>query len=194
MVYTLYMNQSTDTVKKSGMYILLIIILAIIFCSFIWQMRKYSTIAARSEMNSLQYEEVGNLPPKISEELGGTATSTGDMTELSIYFNTEDYSVDCGETVLKYRKVPRTAAVADASIKVLLEEQFPQLKDTYKGMVVRDGHAVLDFTKDALPLLNGAACQQASVKMPIFKTLTQYPGIKEVDYSIDGVIKTDWDA
>jgi hypothetical protein len=108
--------------------------------------------------------------------------------------NLADQPTDCGATMLVKKTVPKTTAVADASIRVLIRDSLPQLKGAYNGVTIKDKVATVDFTAAALPYLNGAACMQQATKTPIEKTLLQYPTIIEVQYSIDGKVYTLWDA
>lgn len=54
--------------------------------------------------------------------------------------------------------------------------------------------ATVKFTEPALRYLNTTACMQGSVKIPLERTLLQFPTIKSVRYSIDGEIYDEWDA
>ncbi|MEK7719801.1 MAG: hypothetical protein AAB347_09360 [Bacteroidota bacterium] len=46
----------------------------------------------------------------------------------------------------------------------------------------------------ALEILNSSAARQFMAKEPIRRTLLQFPGIKDVQYAIDGEIFEEWDA
>ena len=71
----------------------------------------------------------------------------------------------------------------------------PALIESYRGVVLRqDGTAVVEFTGDAMPILNAAACAQAAAKSAIELTLLQFREVVAVAYSIDGTIVEDWDA
>ncbi len=113
---------------------------------------------------------------------------------LKLFFPMTVHMTDCGATYPVVRVVPKTLAVADASMRELFEVAIPSLKNHYNGITIRNKVAVIDFDKGALGVLDGPACTQQSVKSPIEKTLLQYPTIKSVEYSIDGVVKKDWDA
>lgn len=103
-------------------------------------------------------------------------------------------SDNCNATQPVQKTVLKTTAVADASMRALIDGYFTALQGTYNGVVIKDGVAIVDFDKKALSTLNSAICMQASVKTPIEKTLKQFPTIKSVKYSIDGEIFTEWDA
>ncbi len=117
-----------------------------------------------------------------------------EMTRLIIHKPIDDHPTDCGQTYAEIRYVPKTVAVADAALRILLNENYPSLKDHYNGLTIKNGVAIVDFDQPALSRFDSAACIQAMTKMPIEKTLKQFPTIKSVEYSIDGVVKKDWDA
>lgn len=73
-------------------------------------------------------------------------------------------------------------------------DDLTRLGPLYLG-IRRDGDAaVVNFHKDALEILNSAAARQFMTKEPIRRTLLQFPGITDVQYSIDGEIFEEWDA
>ena len=117
-----------------------------------------------------------------------------DKMEIKIYFNDSNSSDPCNETYEVTRTIPKTLAVADASLKILFSENLTELKNNYLGVSIKDSVAVVNFKRPALDYLNNTACIQMSFKIPIEKTLLQYPTIKEVDYSIDGKVFTEFDA
>ncbi len=117
-----------------------------------------------------------------------------ETTILTIFKPFMDSPTDCGEVYPAVRIIPKTIAVADASMRILLEENVPDIKAYYNGVTIKNGVAIVDFDKAALGRLNSAACMQASIKSPIEKTLKQFPTIKSVEYSIDGKLFDQWDA
>lgn len=117
-----------------------------------------------------------------------------EVTTFTIFKPFLDNLTDCGETYPVTRSVPKTTAVANASMKVLLDEALPELRPYYNGVTIKNGVAIVDFDKAALSRLNSAACMQTMTKAPIEKTLKQFPTIKSVEYSIDGKVFDQWDA
>jgi len=106
------------------------------------------------------------------------------------------------------RIIPKTSAVADATLKALFTGPTPAeqekgahtmyalsaLGEYYLGVTVRDGVAIVNFKPDALKYLNAAAGTQLQVKAAIEATLKHFSSVKSVEYSIDGKIYTEWDA
>jgi spore germination protein GerM len=87
-----------------------------------------------------------------------------------------------------------TGLVSTFELKTNSTPEIKPLGTYFNGVVVDFGVATVDFKKEALAYLNGAACLQESVKQPIENTLNQFPGIEEIRYSIDGEVFTEWDA
>jgi hypothetical protein len=71
----------------------------------------------------------------------------------------------------------------------------PPLAQSYRGVrLLDDGTAVVEFSRDAMPILNAAACAQVAAKSSIERTLLQFRGVGAVIYCIDGKIVDEWDA
>lgn len=67
------------------------------------------------------------------------------------------------------------------------------LSSYYRGVTLKGNRVIINFAPNALCYLESTPAQSASVVEPIQKTLEQFK-INEVQYAIDGKIKTDWDA
>lgn len=152
-------------------------------------------------------------------EMGGSVSSSG-TTSISLFFGDEETIIveDCSAVKEVRRTIPQTPAVADAALRLLFAGPLPEelaqgvlstfgsapwsaeqdikpLGDYYRSITLQpDGTAVVDFTRAALTYLNGPACAQQAVKAPIIRTLKQFPAIRDVQFSIDGMIWTEWDA
>ncbi len=121
--------------------------------------------------------------------------SVKELMTINIFVHDlEQINNDCRATYALKRNVPKTAAIADASLKAIFEEDSNGLLPLYNSVVIKNKVAIVDFDSGALQYLNGPACMQGSVKGPIEATLLQYPTIEKVEYSIDGKIWTEWDA
>lgn len=133
------------------------------------------------------------LPLVMGKVIGG-----GQTTTLTLHFqdldNINGGTFDCEETIVVTRVVPKTTAVADASLRIIFNEDLTELKPFYNKITINNKVATVDFDSGALKYLDSAACMQQSFKSPIEKTLKQFPTITNVQYSIDGKVKTDWDA
>ncbi|MDQ3076756.1 MAG: GerMN domain-containing protein [bacterium] len=115
-----------------------------------------------------------------------------------------EFKNSCGATTKVTRLIPKTQSIADATLKALFSGPTDAEKtigltssinpDHYLGIIVRNGVATVNFKKEALEYLNGAACMQETVKAPIEQTLKQFSTIKSVEYAIDGKVFTEWDA
>jgi len=150
---------------------------------------------------------------------GCTQSGSDEMTQAALYFGdikTIQVS-DCNAVLPVQRSIPITDDIADTLMRELLrgvtEEEKAQglsssfddpqnvlganvgpLSDYYLGVAVREGTAIVDFAEPALRYLNSAACMQSTVKEPITRTLKNLPSVQTVEFSIDGVTFTEWDA
>jgi spore germination protein GerM len=153
---------------------------------------------------------------------GTTTTPTGntginpgaDSIEVTLYFTDSTdarFQTTCEAFARTTRMIPKTDAVADATLKELfkgptveqkgrgLEDLFHMkdeqpLADSYIGVTIKDGTAIVNFHQPAMRYLSSPACMQASIKTSIEKTLKQFSTIKKIEYAIDGKIQTEWDA
>ncbi|NNE45451.1 MAG: GerMN domain-containing protein [Rhodothermales bacterium] len=113
---------------------------------------------------------------------------------------------DCGAVVSEDWALPEPPPtdLASAAIREVLRDVLPAaglhppgtlpLLDYFRGVVIRDGVAILAFEGDALRYLNNAACAQMAVKAPMVRTLLAFPDVSTVEFEIDGQIYRDWDA
>ena len=113
---------------------------------------------------------------------------------------------DCGAVVREDWALPEPPPtdLASAAIREVLRDVLPAaglhppgtlpLLDYFRGVVIRDGVAILAFEGDALRYLNNAACAQIAVKAPMVRTLLAFPDVSTVEFEIDGQIYDDWDA
>lgn len=134
-----------------------------------------------------------------SDQLNLDLVYGGESETVKVTFFTYDNqdNMDCGATRKMVQYAPKTTGVADASLKALFKNESldrDSLIDSYNSVSIKNGIATVDFDNSALKYLDSAACMQASYKAPIEKTLKQFSNIKEVQYSIEGKIKNDWDA
>ncbi len=118
---------------------------------------------------------------------------------------------DCRATRPVTRKVHATNNLVDSTLRLLFQgvskdEKNQNLGDSfgfnsseplikyYIGVTIKDGIAIVNFQKGAMVYLDGALCEQESVKAPIEKTLLEFPSIVEVKYAIDGKIVEEFDV
>lgn len=155
-----------------------------------------------------------------SEQKKGPLEEPGKNIALSVAFHKEDLE-NCDVTENVKRIVPYTLQTADTALRelfkgpteeekasglsstfepnmalavVFVEGEIQPLGTYYRGVSIKNKTAVIDFDREALAYLNSPACLQAAVKSPMIQTLLQFPTIKQVEFSIDGEIYTEWDA
>jgi len=124
----------------------------------------------------------------------------GEMMTVKIYlsdshFVNEPY-FDCSRTVAVERQVPKTQAVARATLEAFLrgatEEEINQgyLSNINPGvriqkLSIQEGVATVDFNQQ-LEYQVGGSCRVAAIRAEITDTLMQFPTVDEVIISIDG--------
>lgn len=143
--------------------------------------------------------------------LPGADSGGSDQTQtITLYFySEEDLETASGvPSVTVTRTVNAADATPDHALRLLFQgptqeeqsrgarsfENLSDLRSSYLGITMDDGTAIIDFERNALPWLNGAAAMQGMIKTPMEETLMQFPGVTDVQYAIDGEIFTEWDA
>ena len=113
------------------------------------------------------------------------------------------------------RAIPKTLTAADAALRALFagpttEEMATgfinpftkpgaatggsSILEYYHGVTVEGTIATVDFSEEAMGYLNSSPAASGILKRSIEKTLLQFSTVKEVRYSIDRKVITDWDA
>jgi len=138
-----------------------------------------------------------------SEQCGAKLTLT-----LPFYSEDDLQNAFYDHPVRILRCVDRTPTVADTALRLLFvgpteEEQLQgargsndlqRLGTLYIGVTINDGIAIVNFTQEALQILNSTAARQFMAKEPIRSTLLQFSSVNDVQYAIDGVVYEEWDA
>jgi spore germination protein GerM len=144
-----------------------------------------------------------------STSIGQVKKTSDSLREIKLFFTNPNLpdSNDCDSGEFVARRIPNTARVADAALKLLFAgptqeektkgmQSIVPLGEYYIGVTVRKGIAIVNFRPGAEKLLyvTGPICMQQTVLAPITKTLKQFGTIKSVDFAVNGKIIEDWDA
>jgi hypothetical protein len=132
---------------------------------------------------------------KVSNKMQFTVTS-GEQMSLSVYVQDKELSetkMDCRITKKVTYTVPKVATVADASLKILFENELAEYA-VYKSVTVSGGVAKVMLGSENMPSgypINGlSSCESGHLLSVLNDTLTQYPTIKSVElYSPNGKIE-----
>ena len=111
-----------------------------------------------------------------------------DMMNLTVYVQDEASveTVSCGTTKIQKFRIPRTTAVADASLKLLFEEELAKF-GTYKSVNIKNGIAEILIDKRFTSL---SSCESQHLMSVLEDTLTQYDTVKSIElYSPQGKIE-----
>lgn len=135
--------------------------------------------------------------PVLFEEMieAPTEYMTVEMFLSDSRFVNEPY-FDCSRTIAAERQVPKTQAVARASLEALLrgatEEETSQgfVSNINPGvriqkLTIKGGKAEVDFSSQ-LEYQVGGSCRVAAIWAQITETLKQFPTVEEVIISING--------
>jgi hypothetical protein len=122
-----------------------------------------------------------------------------EKTEVNVYFSSEklDPEVTCTKVFPVKRMVTKSATVAKSALEELLKgptdaeksEQYSTAINSgvaLKSVTIVDGIAKADFDKQ-LGFQVGGSCKVGLIRLQIEQTLKQFPAVKEVQISIDGV-------
>ena len=131
---------------------------------------------------------------KMSNKVQFNVTTT-DQTVLTLYLQNKELAAtsDCGATYPVSYLVPKTTAVADASLKILFSKELARY-GVYKSVSVVNRVAKVmlqsDMAPDGKPLTSLSSCEKTHLHAVLRDTLSQYPSIKSVElYAPNGKIE-----
>ena len=145
-------------------------------------------------------ENASGMPPVDTFELplifsGISATTSPELMSLTLYVQNKEIAQksDCGVTKKVIYQVPKTTAVADASLKILFGNELSQY-GVYKSVSISNGVAKVMLASDIMPsgfpISALSSCQISHLTSVLKDTLTQYSTIKSVElYSQKGKIE-----
>jgi hypothetical protein len=143
-------------------------------------------------------DNASGMPPVDTFELplifSGSTVSSETMS-LTLYVQDKEIAQksDCGVTKKVIYQVPKTTAVADASLKILFGDELSQY-GVYKSVSITNSVAkvmlVSDNMPSGFPITALSSCQISHLTSVLKDTLTQYSTIKSVElYSPRGKIE-----
>jgi hypothetical protein len=122
-------------------------------------------------------------------------TEKEEMMSLSLYIQNKEVArtSDCGVTQKVTYQVPKNTAIADASLKILFENELARY-GVYESVSISDGVAKVLLasinTPAGYPIGSLTSCESRHLLSVLKDTLTQYPTIKSVEiYSPEGKIE-----
>jgi len=125
--------------------------------------------------------------------------SAADKTAIKVFFNNEvlDPEVSCTKVFPVNRMVEKSPTIAKTALEELLKgptepEKLQKYSTalnsgvTVKSVTIVDGLAKADFDSQ-LGFQVGGSCKVGLIRLQIEETLKQFPTVKEVQISIDGI-------
>ena len=133
-------------------------------------------------------------------EAAARTPRAGEVAVL-LYYDDESKRICYGESGIcsmrydvKTKVIPSVPRIADATLRQLFTEYFPELAAVYSDVSIVNGVAYVNFTKDGEKYLDAPPGMSGAYMHSIKKTLLQFDTIKDVGYKIEGALKTSFDA
>ena len=114
------------------------------------------------------------------------AESNTELMELVVYLQDKDEALynDCGITYPKTVQVPKTDAVADASLRYLFADELSHY-GAYESVVIKNGVAQIVIANESDPygykIAALSSCEARHLASVLENTLTQYETIESVE-------------
>lgn len=168
--------------SKKNIIILLIIIIAVVATCFVLA-NKYS---------APNHIDTGTSEPT---QTNSSPTETGEGMNVVVYLQDKEVAIhsDCGVTYPTTITIPKTKAVADASLKYLFKDELSHY-GAYKSVAIKNGVAqvtvsnTIDSTGRTISSLS--SCEISHLVAVLSDTLTQYESITSVElYSPSGKVE-----
>ncbi|HEY1037553.1 MAG TPA: hypothetical protein VGE62_03130 [Candidatus Paceibacterota bacterium] len=128
--------------------------------------------------------------PVVGIEQSGTGTSTVPGTDetMSLTLYVQDKEIarvsDCSATRKVTYEVPKTTAVADASLRILFGDELARY-GTYESVRIEDGVAKVTISNSKVtsaPFIESlSSCEAAHLMSVLNKTLAQYESVQSVE-------------
>jgi len=146
----------------------------------------------------LKKDNPSGLPEK-EESLSIAVKFNLEKTKVNVYFSyvkTGENLLDCSQVKAVERNIPKTEAIARATIEELLKGPTEsEIKKGYftninpevkiQSLNIENGTAKIDFDEN-LEKGVGGSCKVTSIRSEITNTLKQFPTVKDVAISING--------
>lgn len=144
--------------------------------------------------NDTKKQSINNNTPEVTETKD-TETEIDEVMDLVVYLQDKNAAIssDCGITYPKNIQVPKTTAVADASLTYLFENELSKYGN-YESVVIKDSVAEVTISNDNYPsgrkISSLSSCESSHLFTVLEDTLTQYEAITSVDlFSPSGKIE-----
>jgi len=158
----------------------------------------FNSLATMSGTLVFEKDNPSGLPENAKEFRMPIIIGFSDNIKLKVYFNNDkmDPEFSCNKVFPVEREIPRTEAVARASIEELLKGLTEEEKSEgfftsinsgveIQKLTIVNGVAKIDFNEQ-LEFQVGGSCRVAAISAEIRETLKQFPTVKEVIISING--------
>ncbi len=135
-------------------------------------------------------KEVGHPPTQID-----VTSDVAQTMSLNVYIQNKEVveRSDCRVTRKVSYTIPKTFAVADASLRILFSDELKRYGE-YESVIILDGVARVSLKSDMAPdgkaIGSLSSCEVGHLNAVLHDTLTQYPTIKKVElYAPSGKVE-----
>jgi len=136
-----------------------------------------------------------NITPSLPTESDINSTTITELMDLSLYIQDINYveNNSCSVTKKVTYKVPKTTAVADASLRILFGEELSAY-GIYQSVNISNGVAKIilasDTNSEGRPISSLSSCESSHLLSVLNDTLKQYPSVQTVQLlSPNGIIQ-----
>lgn len=157
--------------KKNIVIILILIILTALYLDFRSD-KFFKEIKSETQVSTTTTTQI----PELTEE---------DYMDISIYVQDKEAAktTDCRITTKIEYTIPKTSAVANASLKILFSDELSKY-GSYKSVNIENGIANViltsDMTSEGKPIGSLSSCESGHLLSVLKDTLVQYESIKSV--------------
>ena len=184
--------------NKSGIKKILIIGSLVVILCLIWLLNNQKSNEQENKFNDSNAleEQTSNTLDQPNDNLNKGKKEM----DLVVYLQDKQAAIttDCGVTYKKIIQIPKTIAVADASLRYLFSDELAQYGD-YQSLVIQDKVARITLTdksnsdnndSTARKISSLSSCEARHLFAVLIDTLTQYDSVDSVElYSQSGKIE-----
>lgn len=173
------MKKEPVTLKKRIVVALISLISTGVLVAIFVSLYANSTTVSKGKITNTQVTNIDTQddqkdPIKITE-----------MMPITLFVQNKEAAAtaDCGITEKVTRQVPKTSAIADASLKYLFSNELKQY-GTYDSVTIANGIATVNLKSDSTPsgtkISSLSSCEVRHLQAVVTDTLTQYKTVQSV--------------
>jgi|GEM_PF-2340215 len=131
------------------------------------------------------FEEEGTTFYDKEKNKTSVAVEDNDTETMEIVLFLQDREIarisDCGATTAVTKTIPKTKAVADASLKILFKDELSAF-GPYESVKIINGVAEVMLSDENKIAQHNTSCETGHLHSVVKDTLTQYPTISDIKF------------